>query len=119
MIIPLHKGGDKEHPENYIPASFISNLNKIFENSLKKLITDFLDKNINIQNKNIYNKIIADEQFIFRYELSTQYAIENLTNIIYKYFSNSNPLLAVFIVLEKVFDTIIQANLFKNNTAYV
>lgn len=96
IVKPLYKGGDKELIENYRPISLISNLGKIFEKALKYRLVDYLTK----------SNLLSNRQFGFKQNTSTQDAIAQLTNLIYKNIDNSDPTIAVFIDLAKAFDTI-------------
>lgn len=96
VITPLHKAGDKTHPENYRPISIISNLAKLFEKILKKRLVQFLNK----------YEIISPSQFGFRAEKSTQDALIGLTNEIQEALDSNKRSLCVFIDLAKAFDTV-------------
>ena len=51
LIIPIHKGGNRDAPEMYRPIALTSHLIKIFEKVLRNCIAKFLDEN-SLYNKN-------------------------------------------------------------------
>lgn len=101
VVIPIHKNGPKNTPTNYRPISLINNYAKIFEQSLKRRLVDFLDK---------YN-LISNNQFGFRDNLSTENAIFNLTEKIITGQNNNKKCLAVFLDLTKAFDLVKHSHL--------
>ena len=95
-VTALFKGGDKSDPNNYRPISSLPLLNKVFEKLLHKRLTSFLES----------NEIFVSNQFGFRKNVSTNDAVNNLLNNIYKAMDDKDFLGAVFIDLSKAFDTV-------------
>ena len=94
-IISIPKPG-KNHqlPENYRPIALLSSLSKIYE----RLILQYLQKSLNGK--------IRDEQFAFRQNHST---VLQLTKLIDKISENLNQGIqtaAIFLDVEKAFDTV-------------
>lgn len=96
IIIPLHKSGDKNTIGNYRPISLITAICKIFEKVIKIRLTEYLNK----------YKLISDNQYGFRQNISTEDAILNLTSKIYSALDKADHCLCIFIDLAKAFDTV-------------
>lgn len=96
MVIPIHKQGSRNIANNYRPISLINNLAKIFEHCLKTRLTEHLEK----------NKILSSKQYGFRKKLNTELAIQKLTSTILKNFNDNKKILAIFLDLQKAFDTV-------------
>jgi len=96
IVIPLHKSGSKRDCNNYRPISLTNNFSKIFEKSLKSRIVSFFES----------NKLLSSRQFGFREGLSTQNAISNLVDNIMANFASNRKCIAVFLDLQKAFDTV-------------
>lgn len=96
VVSPIYKNGDNTEKHNYRPISLINNLAKIFEKVLKSRLQDFLHK---------YN-IISDNQYGFRPGMSTNMAVYKLTSLINKSLHENHKCIAVFVDLEKAFDTV-------------
>nr|CAH7730708.1 unnamed protein product [Callosobruchus chinensis] len=96
VVIPIHKSGRKDKMTNYRPISLLNNFAKIFEKCLNKRIWHFLDK----------HKIISQNQFGFRKNISTEHCIENFTSQILSSFDLNKKTLVTFLDLKKAFDTV-------------
>lgn len=96
IIRPIFKKGDRTDANNYRPISLISNLAKIFEKSLKIRIQNFIEK----------FKIISPNQYGFQKNKSTEDAIANVTQKIYKTLDDGKVSLGIFLDLMKAFDTV-------------
>ena len=96
QITPIFKKGDKTELTNYRPISLLTSFSKIFE----KLIYTRLNKHI------IFNKILANEQYGFRRNTSTETAIYQLTNKILKALDNKEWVGGIFCDLSKAFDCV-------------
>ena len=81
---------------SYRPISLLSHLSKITEKVIGKRVDDF------IQSK----KILIDEQFGFRNKHNTVQQLARLTNHISKEFNNKRHTGALFLDMEKAFDTV-------------
>lgn len=96
IITPIYKKGDKNQPVSYRPISVIPTLAKILEKVVNKRLTAFLEK----------NKIISQEQYGFRKNISTSNAITDLVTNLQQALDESKTPLCIFIDLEKAFDTV-------------
>ena len=95
-VTALFKAGDKQDPNNYRPISSLPLLNKIFEKLLHKRLSSFFES----------HEVFTDNQFGFRKKMSTNDAVNNLLDNIYKAMDDKDFLGAVFIDLSKAFDTV-------------
>ena len=95
-VVPVFKKDSKLNYSNYRPISLLSNIEKILEKLMYKRLYTFLDN----------NSIIYDLQFGFRQQYSTSHALINITKNIRKALDNRNIGCAVFIDLQKAFDTV-------------
>jgi len=68
QVIPVHKGGQKNHYKNYRPVSLLSPFNKIFEKLIYTRLYSYIEQ----------NKMLSDSQYGFRSGLSTSMAIYNI-----------------------------------------
>ena len=69
-VLPLHKGAEKEDPNNYRPISVLPTISKIFERHLSNQILAFLSK----------HDLLATHQSPFREGHSCQTALIRLTD---------------------------------------
>ena len=81
---------------NYRPISLTSNISKIVEKLVHKCLYHFLDQ----------NEILYNNQYSFRNNHSTIYALIDITEKIINALDNNNYACAVSIDLEKAFDTV-------------
>lgn len=95
-IKPLHKKNSKLDVSNYRPISLLSNINKLFEKILHTRVVEFLEA----------NNVIFTNQFGFRKGHNTSHAIIALTEIVRNALDNNEFAAAVFIDLQKAFDTV-------------
>ena len=77
-ILPIHKSGSKHYMENYRPISVLLILSKVFEETIKIRITNYLET------FNILNNV----QFGFRKHQSISNALIALTDYHYNKFDN-------------------------------
>ena len=70
VVNPLFKKGDKSKTSNYRPISILSSFSKILEKVMFNQLQDHLNK----------HKILAEEQFGFRSDSTTNNAIYKLVN---------------------------------------
>ena len=71
-VIPIHKGGSTQDVNNYRPISLLSIFDKIIEKIMHKQLYAFLE----------YHNILFQNQFGFRRNNSTVYALAQITEII-------------------------------------
>ena len=95
-VIFIYKKGDQNMPTNYRPISLLSQFDKIFEKMLFSRLFWYLDKN-QLHNKN---------QFGFRFNSSTQFAISTIHDKLIKNINNGLYTCCIFLDLSKAFDTV-------------
>ena len=95
-VIPLHKSGNVNDPNNYRPTSILTCFSKIFEKLLHKRLSEFLNK----------NNVIILTQYGFQTNFSTSHAILDIITHAYDNI-NINQLTGLFFLdLKKAFDTV-------------
>ena len=97
-LVPLFKAGDKSCFSNYRPISVLPAFSKILE----KLVYFY---NRLIDYLNMY-KILSDNQFGFRKQHSTEYALTLLYDKVSLAIDNKEFTVGIFIDLSKAFDTV-------------
>jgi len=95
-IIPIHKSGDATLVNNYRPISMIPILAKIFEKLMLRKLMSFIK----------CNKLIADNQFGFKKNCSTEDALLEFLNGASESLSSKCTLISVFLDFAKAFDTV-------------
>ena len=102
-VIPLYKKESKEECSNYRPISLLMHINKVFEKLIHRRLYRFLQKH-NILNQNQYG---------FRKNSSTTYAIYDLIENKLKNLDENLYTCALYIDLSKAFDTVNHSILLK------
>ncbi len=96
-VIALHKKGkESSDPSSYRPISLLPNISKIFEIFIYKALISHCVK----------NDILPNQQFGFRHKHSTIHAINKFTSDICWNLNSEKCVGAVFVDLEKAFDTV-------------
>lgn len=95
-VIPLFKSGCRQEINNYRPISLLSAFSKIFEKIITSRLVNFLE----------HNKVLTEFQHGFRSSHSTETAILQFVNNVYKYLERKSYLIGVFIDLSKAFDSL-------------
>ena len=95
-VTPIFKKGSKLECSNYRPISLLSNIDKIIEKLMHKRVMNFL----------IDHKILYKKQFGFQKNFSTAHAVIKLIEDIEKAIDNKKSVCAVFVDLQKAFDTV-------------
>ena len=95
-ITPIFKAGDKQKGSNYRPISVLSPLAKILEKIVQNRVTHLIDQ----------EKILNDNQFGFRKNLSAELAIHELTDKISRAIDYHKITVGIFLHLSKAFDTV-------------
>jgi hypothetical protein len=95
-IKPLHKKGKKSNISNYRSISLLTSFSKIFEKIIFTRLTHHLSD----------NHILANEQFSFRHELSTDSGLFKLINDILTSLNNKLLVGGIFCDLQKAFDCV-------------
>ena len=90
-VIPLFKAGDKKSFSNYRPISILTQFSKILEKLFNNRLENFLEK----------YKILSDNQYGFRKNSSTSYALLKLIEDISNNIDNGKVTLGIFIDLQK------------------
>jgi F0F1-type ATP synthase alpha subunit len=93
MVKPLFKKGDKSKVSNYRPISTLSSFSKVLEKVMYKQLQDHLNK----------YSILAQEQFGFRSDSTTNKAIYKLINEILNALNSKLVVGGTFFDLEKAF----------------
>ena len=95
-VIPILKGGSTEELNNYRPISLLSIFDKIIEKLMHIRLYNFLQE----------HNILFENQFGFRKNNSTTYALLEITEKIKETIDNKKFGCGIFIDLRKAFDTV-------------
>ena len=95
-VIPLYKDGGKDDCTNYRPISLLLHANKIFEKLIHNRLYKYLQK----------GKILNQNQYGFRKNHSTEYAIYDLIENKLKSIDKNLYTCALYVDLSKAFDTV-------------
>ena len=95
-VIPIHKGDSTQELNNYRPISLLSIFDKIIEKLMYKRLYNFLE----------YHNILFENQFGFRKNNSTTYALMEITEKIKESIDKKKYGCGIFIDLRKAFDTV-------------
>ena len=95
-VIPIHKGGSTHDLNNFRPISLISVFHKIIEKIIHSRLYNILE----------LHNILYGNQFGFRKDNSTIYALMQITERIKESIDNGEFGCGIFIDLRKAFDTV-------------
>ena len=95
-LLPLHKKGPRDLPENYRPISILPAISKVMERIMYDQIYEYLDE----------NSILSENQFGFRKSYSTASALLDCTNSWYVNMDRKMFNLVVLLDLKNAFDTV-------------
>ena len=95
-LLPLHKKGPRDLPENYRPISILPAISKVMERIMYDQIYEYLHE----------NSIVSENQFGLRKSYSTASALFDCTNSWYVNMDRKMFNLVVLIDLRKAFDTV-------------
>ncbi len=95
-VIPLHKNGPRNMLNNYRPISILPIVSKVFEKALYGQLYDYF----------VGNNLLSQNQFGFRQFHSTASALLDSTNEWFINMDRGQFNIAVFLDLQKAFDTI-------------
>ena len=95
-VVPIHKGGSMDELNNYRPISLLSIFDKIIEKLMHKRLYSFLE----------LHDILFKNQFGFRKNNSTTFALIQITEKIKESIDNKKFGCGIFIDLRKAFDTV-------------
>ena len=107
-VVPLHKGGKTNIPNNYRPISLLMTLSKILEKIMYKRVYTFL-----IDTNQLYSS-----QYGFRSQHSCDHAINELLCAIIKNLERQWTTISIFLDLSKAFDTLEHSTIFKKLDRY-
>ena len=93
-IVPIYKGGGTDSCDNYRPISLLSSISKVLEKIVAKKITDHLE----------INDLLYNKQFGFRKGKNTEQNLISITNYISQSLNNGEFCVGVFLDLKKAFD---------------
>lgn len=96
LVVPVHKSGPKDTPDNYRPISLLPIPSKILEKIVNKRLVKFIEE----------HHLISDRQFGFRHGKSNEQATELLTDIVSSTLDKGFRSVGVFLDLAKAFDTV-------------
>ena len=96
IVCPLLKQGDVEDPSNYRPISLLSVLSKVLEKVVANQLYEFLS----------LNNFFSESQHGFRQGLSTQTALIQVTEHLYKNIDKHEVSLLALCDLSKAFDSV-------------
>lgn len=102
-IAPIHKGGDTQDFNNYRPISILPNMDKIMTKIVNNQLVKYIEKH------NIINK----QHYGFRLKSNTSTALFDVISAIQQYRDNKEICVAVFIDLQKAFDSVKRSTLLK------
>ena len=95
-VIPIHKGGSTQDVNNYRPISLLTIFDKIIEKLMHKRLYNFL----------MEHNILYQNQFGFRKNNSTVYALAQITEMIKVSIDNRKFGCGISVDLRKAFDTV-------------
>jgi hypothetical protein len=95
-VVPIVKGGDKKTASNYRPISLLSTISKIIEKVVNQRLIDYLES----------NNFLAENQFGFRRNKSTEDAVAYLSARITDHLDKKDNCVGIFLDLKKAFDTV-------------
>jgi hypothetical protein len=107
-VIPIHKGGPSNTPNNFRPISLLGAFSKLLERVVNKRLTHYLE----------HNNFICDRQFGFRQGKSTEDAVTLLVDIAVSHLDGGRQCVGVFLDLAKAFDTVSIPILLKKLESY-
>lgn len=95
-VVPIHKGGDTDSPNNFRPISLLPVFSKILERVVNKRLVDYIES----------NNFLSPNQFGFRKKRSTEDAVKLLTDHIVQNLDDGSACVGVFLDIAKAFDTV-------------
>ena len=98
VVIPIHKRGDNNSPDNFRPISLLPIFSKVFERLLKNQILSYFHQN------NFFHLV----QYGFQKNKSTIDAINHLVDSIYDCFESGRYAASISCDLSKAFDCVPQ-----------
>jgi len=97
IITPIYKGkGSQSEPGNYRPIAILPVMSRVLEKLILKQVVAYMDK----------HSILADRQHAFRKNHSTETALSEVTNQIWKGMDKQQVTTDVLVDLSKAFDKV-------------
>ena len=96
IIVPIFKSGDADVPSNYRPISLLPILSKILEKIITSQLTQYLES----------QQLLSNTQHGFRRSLSTETALQTLTNKLFDNIDKHKISLITLCDLSKAFDSV-------------
>ena len=97
FLVPLHKKGSRDDPDNYRGLAIGSNISKLYTHCLNTKLKQFIEM----------NEFISPQQFGFRDDFRTTDAIFSLRSMVSLYKNNSNKAVySCFVDFSKAFDSV-------------
>ena len=101
IIVPIHKKGDKNNPDNYRGVALTSVVSKIYTHILNKRLNNWAEE----------EEINIEQQAGFRKDYSTVDHMFTLYAIVQKYLLKNAKLYVAFVDFKKAFDSVNRNNL--------
>ena len=95
-VTPVFKSGDNCLADNFRPISVLCTLNRILESLMKDRLSKFCQN----------NNLIAEQQYGFQPNKSTESAVTTLTDHILTQMDNNKFTIGIFLDFSKAFDTV-------------
>ena len=95
-VLPIHKNGNQNDPNNYRPISILSTFSKILEKLIYQRLTKFLGK---------YN-ILIPSQYGFQCSFSSIHAITDIVTLTYDNINIKHYTAFFFLDVKKAFDSV-------------
>ena len=102
LIVPIHKGGELDDPNNYRGITLNSCLSKLFTYVLNMRLNNYCED----------NELMDDNQIGFRRGFRTADHVFTLKTLIDKSFANKKKLYTCFVDFKKAYDTVWRNGLF-------
>lgn len=96
LVVPIHKSGDKSETSNFRPISLLPVLSKILGKAIAIQLMSYMED----------NKLMHKKQYAYQSKTSTEDALLNVTEKLYKNIDDKKLSLLVLLDLSKAFDSV-------------